>query len=489
MGGFGELQRRLRAGSGYKWWVLGLVMLGTFMAVLDVTVVNVGIPTIMSAFHIGISSAEWIVTAYMITMTIMLPSSGWIADRFGNKRFYIVGLALFTLGSGLCAQADSDAFLIGARALQGVGSGIIQSLGLAIVTREFPPQQRGLALGLWAVAAAASISFGPLIGGYLVDDFSWHLIFDVNVPIGILAIALSAVVQKEWKSPVRGRFDWAGFVSIALFMPLSVYGLAKGNSPSNPDGWASPQVIGCFVAAAVALAVFIAVELRHPHPLLNIRLLGDRHFGVAMTVLFIFGIGMLGGTYLLPLYMQKGLGYTAIMAGSVFLPVGLIQGVLSTCSGFLTRYIKPLFIAVTGILVMTLSFYFASRFTLHTTHAQIMLVLYLRGFGMGLTFAPLNDFSLMNLSQRDMASAAGISNSIKQLSGSVSIALLTVILTGRTAFHSAQGGLSSAESYVAGISDDFLFVTFVSLASALPFLWLLRPRRKAASFKSEGTGT
>ena len=130
MGGFGELQRRLRAGSGYKWWVLGLVMLGTFMAVLDVTVVNVGIPTIMSAFHIGISSAEWIVTAYMITMTIMLPSSGWIADRFGNKRFYIVGLALFTLGSGLCAQADSDAFLIGARALQGVGSGIIQSLGL-----------------------------------------------------------------------------------------------------------------------------------------------------------------------------------------------------------------------------------------------------------------------------------------------------------------------------------------------------------------------
>ena len=251
----------------------------------------------------------------------------------------------------------------------------------------------------------------------------------------------------------------------------------------------APEVIGCFAVAAAALIVFIVRELRCENPLLNLKLLGERNFGVSMAVLAIFGIGMLGGTYLLPLYMQKGLGYTAIMAGSVFLPVGLIQGVLSTCSGFLTRYVKPLFIAVTGILVMTLSFYFASRFTLHTTHAQIMLVLYLRGFGMGLTFAPLNDFSLMNLSQCDMASAAGISNSIKQLSGSVSIALLTVILTGRTAFHSAQGGLSSAESYVAGISDDFLFVTFVSLASALPFLWLLRPRRKAASFKSEGTGT
>ena len=426
-------RERIRNSRGYKWWILSLVMLGTFMAVMDVTVVNVGLPTIMSVFHIPISTAEWVITAYMITMTLMLPSAGWIADRIGNKRMYILGLVLFTFGSWLCGRAGSDMFLISARALQGFGSGIIQSLGLAIVTREFPPQQ--------------------------------------------------------WRGSRAGSFDWPGFLCVVCFMPLLIFALARGNSPSNPEGWSSPEVIGCFAVAAAALIVFIVRELRCENPLLNLKLLGERNFGVSMAVLAVFGIGMLGGTYLLPLYMQKGLGYTAIMAGSVFLPVGLIQGVLSTCSGFLTRYIKPLFIAVTGILVMTLSFYFASRFTLHTTHAQIMLVLYLRGFGMGLTFAPLNDFSLMNLSQRDMASAAGISNSIKQLSGSVSIALLTVILTGRTAFHSAQGGLSSAESYVAGISDDFLFVTFVSLASALPFLWLLRPRRKAASFKSEGTGT
>lgn len=482
-------RERIRNSRGYKWWILSLVMLGTFMAVMDVTVVNVGLPTIMSVFHIPISTAEWVITAYMITMTLMLPSAGWIADRIGNKRMYILGLVLFTFGSWLCGRAGSDMFLISARALQGFGSGIIQSLGLAIVTREFPPQQRGLALGLWSVAAAASISFGPLIGGYLVDDYSWHLIFDVNVPVGLAAILFAIFIQKEWRGARAGSFDWPGFLCVVCFMPLLIFALARGNSPSNPEGWSSPEVIGCFAVAAAALIVFIVRELRCENPLLNLKLLGERNFGVSMAVLAIFGIGMLGGTYLLPLYMQKGLGYTAIMAGSVFLPVGLIQGVLSTCSGFLTRYVKPLFIAVTGILVMTLSFYFASRFTLHTTHAQIMLVLYLRGFGMGLTFAPLNDFSLMNLSQCDMASAAGISNSIKQLSGSVSIALLTVILTGRTAFHSAQGGLSSAESYVAGISDDFLFVTFVSLASALPFLWLLRPRRKAASFKSEGTGT
>lgn len=477
-----SLREKIRRSSGYKWWILSLIMLGTFMAVLDVTVVNVGLPAIMSAFHTQISTAEWIITAYMITMTIMLPSAGWLADRFGNKRIYILGLAVFTLGSWLCGRASSDMFLIGSRALQGIGSGIVQSLGLAIVTREFKPEERGLALGLWAVAAAASISFGPLIGGFLVDDFSWHLIFDVNVPIGIIAILLSVFIQKEWRSGEKGRFDWAGFVSVALFMPLTIYALARGNSPINPHGWSAPEVIVSFTVAVAALATFITVELKNPHPLLNIRLLKDLRFGIAMLVLFIFGIGMLGGTYLLPLYMQKGLGYTAIMAGSVFLPVGLIQGVLSTLSGFLTRYLRTLPLIFAGILVMSLSFYLASRFGAHTPHSHIMLVLYIRGFGMGLTFAPLNLFSLKNLSQRDMSAAAGISNSIKQLSGSVSIALLTAIMTSRTAYHAARETLPQSETYIEGITDDFFIVVLITLCSLLPFLLLLRkPKRKVTA--------
>lgn len=302
------LGEHIRQSTAYKWWILGMIMLGTFMAVLDVTVVNVGLPAIMSAFGIGISTAEWVITAYMITMTVMLPSAGWFADRFGNKRIYILGLALFTLGSWLCGKAPGDLFLIWARALQGVGSGIIQSLGLAIVTREFRPEERGLALGLWAMAAAASISFGPLLGGYLVDAYSWHRIFDVNVPVGVLAILLSAFIQKEWKSPARHPFDWRGFVAIALFMPLAIFALARGNSPTNHDGWASPTVIGCFAVAAVALAYFVRTELRSPAPLLQLRLLGERNFGVSMAVLTLFSIGMLGGTYLLPLYMPARAG-------------------------------------------------------------------------------------------------------------------------------------------------------------------------------------
>lgn len=472
------LGEHIRQGSSYKWWILGMIMLGTFMAVLDVTVVNVGLPAIMSAFHIGISSAEWVITAYMITMTVMLPSAGWFADRFGNKRVYILGMVLFTLGSWLCGKAPSDTFLIASRALQGFGSGIIQALGLAIVTREFKPEERGLALGLWSMAAAASISFGPLLGGYLVDDYSWHKIFDVNVPVGLAAILLSVFIQKEWRSGVRHPFDWKGFAAIVLFMPLTIYALARGNSPTNHDGWSAPEVVACFTVAAAAFVFFIVTELRSPAPLLQIRLLAERNFGVSMAVLTLFAVGMLGGTYLLPLYMQRGLGYTALMAGSVFLPVGLIQGVLSTVSGYLTRYIKPLLLVVAGILVMALSFWLASRFTLHTTHSHILLVLYLRGFGMGLTFAPLNLFSLKNLTQQDMAAAAGISNSIKQLAGSFGIAVLTAILATRTAYHTAHETLPAAQTYVEGVTDALSVVVWLTLASAVPLVWVLLRRKK-----------
>ncbi len=474
----GDFRERIRESRAYKWCILGLIMLGTFMAVLDVTVVNVGLPTIMSSFHIGISSAEWVITAYMITMTIMLPSAGWIADRFGNKRIYIIGLILFTLGSFLCGRATDDLFLIASRALQGVGSGIIQSLGLAIVTREFPVEQRGVALGLWSTAAAASISFGPLIGGYLVDDYSWHLIFDVNVPIGIAAVLLAIFIQKEWKKPTREPFDWRGFLCAALFMPLTIYALARGNSPNNPDGWSAPEVIGCFATGAVAFAAFLFFELHNPFPMLDIRLLRDRHFGTSMAVLAIFGIGMLGGTYLLPLYMQKSLNYSAIMAGSVFLPVGLIQGTLAALAGYLTRYLKTLPMIFAGILFMSLSFYLASHFSTDTPHRQIMLVLYLRGLGMGLTFAPLNLFSLRNLKQEEMAGAAGISNSIKQLSGSLGIALLTAIMTARTTVYASAKGLSPRQIFTQGITDDFFIVALISLCSLLPFLILLLSKKK-----------
>ena len=171
------------------------------MAVLDATIVNVGLPKIMASFGIGIDKAEWIITAYMLAMAVMLPTSGWLADKFGYKRMYFLGLLLFTFGSFLCGASSDENMLIMSRVIQGLGAGTIQPLGMAIITREFPPKQRGIAIGFWGISAAASVSFGPLIGGYLVDNFNWQLIFDVNIPIGIIGLLATIIIQQEYKNP------------------------------------------------------------------------------------------------------------------------------------------------------------------------------------------------------------------------------------------------------------------------------------------------
>jgi len=170
---------------GYKWWLLANVMIGTFMAVLDATIVNVGLPKIMASFGVGLDKIELVLTAYMLALAVMLPTSGWLADRFGYKRIYFLGLFLFTSGSFLCGISSTEDMLIGARVIQGLGAGCLMQVGMAIISSEFPTEKRGIALGFWSIASAASVSFGPLIGGYLVDNFSWPLIFDVNIPIGI----------------------------------------------------------------------------------------------------------------------------------------------------------------------------------------------------------------------------------------------------------------------------------------------------------------
>ncbi len=298
------------------------------MAVLDATIVNVGLPKIMASFGIGIDKAEWIVTAYMLAMAVMLPTSGWMADKFGYKRMYFLGLLLFTFGSFLCGSSSDENMLILSRVIQGLGAGIIQPLGMAIITREFPPKQRGIALGFWAISAAASISFGPLIGGYLVDNFNWQLIFDVNIPVGIIGLLATVVIQQEYKNPRMLKFDYWGFISVVIFFPLTLYALSEGNAATYSAGWSAPYILICFAIATIAFAVFITAELTVDEPLIDLRLLKDRNFGISTLVILIFGMGMFGSTFLLPIYMQSSLNYTALQAGSVFLPVGILQGIM-----------------------------------------------------------------------------------------------------------------------------------------------------------------
>lgn len=511
--------------ASYRWWVLLNVMIGTFMAVLDATIVNVALPKLMASFGIDVDKAEWILTAYLLVFAVMLPTSGWVADHFGYKRTYFMALFLFTLGSFLCGLAWDENALIIFRIVQAMGAGFLMPVGMAIVTREFPPEQRGIALGFWSIAAAASVSLGPLIGGYLVDHIGWNAIFDVNVPVGMVGLFATLVIQREFRTESTRSFDVIGFISSAVFLIALLLALSDGNASWNTGGWSSPFIISCFFISGVAFIVFLVTEFTIEHPLIELRLLKNFNFGVTNGVLFIFGLGMFGSTFLLPLYLQNTLGYTALQAGAVFLPVGILQAIVSPIAGLLSDKINPKIPAATGLFLLALSLFLNAGLSLYSEHYQIMLPLYIRGFAMGLVFTPLSTLALSEIPRQKIAQASGLFNVLRQLGGSFGVALMGALLTRRMIYHTAiygqmvdqhspafqqatvqisqfaqhaVGGTSALsamrakvmitshivqQSFVQAINDDFLVAAGITVLSVIPIFVLRVHKNKGRDAK------
>ena len=424
----------------YRWFVLAGVMIATFMAVLDATIVNVALSTLMAAFGTTVDKVEWVLTAYLIVFGVMLPSSGWLADHLGYKLMFMLGLLVFTVGSFLCSIAWDLNILIAFRVLQGAGAGILQPVGMAIVTREFPPEKRGIALGFWTIAAAASVSLGPSIGGYLIDNFSWHMIFDVNVPIGIVGLAVVLIVLREQKGEGARSFDVLGFVSLSAFLTALILALATGNSAWNTGGWTSTYILTCFAVSIVAFVVFLINEFTVEHPLIDLSLFKNFNFAVTNVVMLMFGLGMFGSVFLLPIYLQNSLGYTPLQAGMVFLPVGFLQGVMSPLSGLFSDRYNPKIPLLAGVILMAYTFYQFGFLSYFSERHDIMMPLYLRGIAMGTLFPPLIALAVTEIPVRKMAQASGLVNVTRQIGGSLGVALFGTLLTQRTIFHSAIYG-------------------------------------------------
>ncbi len=508
--------------SHYKWWVLLSVMIGTFMSVLDATIVNVGLPKMTSAFGTSVDKIEWVLTAYLLIFAVMLPSSGWIADHLGYKKTYLGGMFFFTLGSLLCSLSWDENALIISRIIQGAGAGFVMPVGMAIVTHEFPPEERGTALGFWGIASAASISLGPLAGGYLIDTFSWHAIFDVNIPVGIIGIIAIMIIQREYKTDNARDFDIIGFISMTLFLTSLLLGLADGNASWNTGGWTSPFILSCFFIAAISFVVFIVTEINVKHPIVDLTLFKDRNFASANLVLFIFGIGFFGSTFLLPLYLQNSLGYTAFQAGLVFLPLGIIQAVVSPIAGKLTDKINPKYMIMFGVILLAWTLYEYGFFSLQTETHQIEIPLYLRALALGLIFIPLSAVSLLNIPKHKIAQASGLFNTVRQVGGSFGVAMLGSFLTRRTIFHMQNfsqavdqnspvfqqtvnrakyyvmhsvGGSPaevaarakamiamnlSSQSFIQGVNDDFLIAAALTLVLVIPIFFMKISKAKSS---------
>lgn len=508
--------------SVYPWLVLVATSIGTFMAVLDGTIVNIALAKLEAVFGVSTDQVQWVITGYMLVFGVMLAASGWLTDRIGQKRTFMMALALFTAGSLLCSLSWNFSTLILARVVQGIGGGLIQPVGMAIITREFPREKRGLALGIWAISSSASISLGPTAGGWLIDNFTWHTIFDINVPIGIVGLLASYVILRERRAEEARDFDLAGFASMAIFLTSLILGLSDGNASWNADGWHSPFILGCFALSAVALIVFLVVELNAKHPLIDLSLFKNYDFTLSNIVLFLFGLGMFGSIFLQPLYLQEALGYTPLEAGLITLPMGLLVAVTSPLSGFLTDRFGGKVPVALGLILMAFSLYQYSFLSILSEQAQILFPVYLRGIGMGLIFSPISAVAISEIPHAKMAQASGLINVLRQIGGSFGVAILSTLFTRRIIVHSelygqalnafsprveqvvshlssfamtATGGTQaqaaakgqallmsyiSTQAFVSAIDDVFLVASVLIGISIIPVLMLRSHRRSAA---------
>jgi EmrB/QacA subfamily drug resistance transporter len=409
-------------------FVVGTVFVSAlFMSIMDTTVVNVAVPTISRQFHEGNSAVQWIATGYLLSLALWMPASGWIADRFGAKRVLVGAIALFTLGSALCAVAPSLATLVVARVIQGVGGGMLQPVGMAMVFRAFPPAQRARASQILIVPTAVAPALGPIVGGALVQHASWRWAFLINLPIGVVALIFGALFLRNEPHASPGRFDVAGFVLAGSGLPLLLFAISQGPS----EGWGSATIILCAALGIVLLTALVFVELAVRDPLLDLRLLHNRLFRDCTVVGVVAFGGFLGTLFVLPLFLQEATGRSAMTSGLTTFPEALGVLALTQVAGRLYPSVGPRRLMAGGLLMMSAVIALLSLLEASTSLWLIRLAMF--GIGGGLAFVIISQqaAAFATVSPEDTGRGSAISAAVTQTSAAAGVALLVTVLTAK----------------------------------------------------------
>ena len=429
----------------YRWFVLGIIMLGTFMAILDSSIVNVALPHMMSAFEVNRDQIEWVATAFMLALATAMPLVGWLVGRVGLKALYLTSLAIFTAGSAVCAFAWSYDTLVAARVVQALGGGAIQPVGMAFVADLFEPHERGKALGIWGTGIMVGPALGPTLGGYLTDWFNWRAIFSVNLPIGAVTLLLGMAIMRSERSASRARipFDVWGFTFVSMALISGLLALSKGQS----KGWSSPYILTCLAFAVVGLVMFLAVESAVRHPLLDLRLFRYRNFTVSMLLAVFRAVGLFGGVFLLPIFLQNLVGYTTVRTGLTMMPGAVAVGISMPFAGRLADRYGPRNLVLFGTTMAALSLLAYGRLDPLSSRAMIIGPLVVRGVGLAFMMAPLITAALNAVPKDKVATASSFLNVAQSVGGSFGIALLNTYVTDSVHRHSVRiGELMSTQS-------------------------------------------
>jgi EmrB/QacA subfamily drug resistance transporter len=421
-------------------WTFLITSLALFMTALDNLVVTTALPVIRRDLGATLPQLEWTVNAYTLTFAVLLLTGAALGDRFGRRRVFVIGMAIFTAGSAFAALAPSGDILIVARAIQGLGAAIVTPLTLTILSAAVPAERRGLALGAWGGISGLAIAIGPLVGGAIVEGMSWQWIFWLNVPIGLVVLPLAWFRLSESRGPAS-RLDLPGlaFASAGLFS--LVWGLIHGNG----DGWTSPGIVASFAAAAVLLVAFLVREARTDQPMLPLRFFRSRTFAAANAVSFLMSFGMFGSIFLLAQYFQVAQGYSPLGAGLRTLPWTAVPIFIAPLAGIVSDRIGSRPLLVAGMVLMTAGLaWMAAVSTPTTDYLRVVPGLVLSGTGMSLFFAPTANLVLGSVRKEEEGQASGANNAIREIGGVFGVAVLASVFASR-------GGYASPANFVDGL--------------------------------------
>jgi len=418
-----------------KWVVAGTVLIGTIMAVLDSSVVNVALPDMSGTLGATIEEITWVVTAYILAQVIFMPITALLSSRFGRKNFYMASVVLFTAASMACGLARSMPVMILFRAIQGAGGGVMITVSQAILRESFPPEEQGTAMGLFGVGTVLAPAIGPTLGGWLTDQYSWPWVFYVNVPIGAIAILLVTRFVEDPSYLVRqkGRIDWAGLGAMTVGLGAFQLMLEKGQ---DKDWFQSSFIVWLAVVSVVFLVAFVWRELRTERPSVDLSLFRNVPFTSATALGGVLGMGLYGALFLLPLFLQELLGYPAMKSGLALMPRSLAMAVVMPIGGLLYNRLGPRVLVGTGLAISAYSFWDLAHLTTDTGIWDLMLPQIWQGVGFGMLFVALSTAALSTIPRSRMTAASGLYNVVRQVRGSVGIAVAaTELVRSQARYH------------------------------------------------------
>jgi EmrB/QacA subfamily drug resistance transporter len=440
-----------------KWWTLVAVCTATFMLLLDITIVNVALPSIERDLDANLADLQWVIDAYALTLAALLLTGGSLADRVGRRRIFLVGLVLFTAASVLCGLATTPLQLNISRALQGIGGAFMFATSLALLASAYSGRDRGTALGLWGATTGAAVAVGPLVGGVLTEGIGWEAIFFVNVPIGFAAVALTLARVEESKNPHPGGVDWAGTVLFSGALFLLIFGLIRG----NPEGWGSTQIVVSLAGAAVLLLAFVAVELRSRHAMLDLGLFRVPSFDGASVAAFVLSASMFAMFLYLTLYIQNVLGYSALESGIRFMPVTLLSFVVAPVSGNLAERLGVRWFIAGGLVLVGTGLLLMGGLQAGDDWTALLAGFMVAGGGIGMVNPALATAAIGVVDPRRSGMASGINSTFRQVGIATGIAawgaIFQHVVRDEFVRSAAQAGVRGAQQRSGQVADFIAF--------------------------------